>query len=104
MLAFKSKVFKANQIQDASQELLSKNSTNRKIVIQIREQLHDVKTLPIQVRSEVLFKPNFVYIVIGGLGGIGLELSNWMIRRGCRKLVICSRNGIKNSYQEYRVK
>ncbi|XP_037047414.1 fatty acid synthase-like isoform X2 [Bradysia coprophila] len=103
VLSFKSKVFAANQIQNASQELLNKNSTNRKIVIQVREQMHDVETLPVPVWPTVLFKPNSVYIVIGGLGGIGLELSNWMIKRGCRKLVLCSRNGIKNSYQEYRV-
>ncbi|KAG4079180.1 hypothetical protein HA402_015836 [Bradysia odoriphaga] len=103
VLSFKPKVFNANQIQDASQELFNKNATNRKIVIQIREQMHDVETLPVRVWPRVLFKPNLVYIVIGGLGGIGLELSNWMIKRGCRKLVLSSRNGIKNSYQEYRV-
>lgn len=39
------------------------------------------------------------YVIIGGLGGFGLELSNWLIERGCKKLVLSSRNGLKKGYQ-----
>ncbi|KAJ8019038.1 Fatty acid synthase [Holothuria leucospilota] len=42
---------------------------------------------------------NKVYLVVGGLGGFGLELANWLVSRGCRKLVITTRSGIKNGYQ-----
>jgi fatty acid synthase len=40
----------------------------------------------------------------GGLGGFGLELADWLVSRGARKLVLASRNGIKNGYQSLRVR
>ncbi|CAG9771436.1 unnamed protein product [Ceutorhynchus assimilis] len=43
------------------------------------------------------------YIICGGLGGFGLELADWLILRGCKNLVLTSRNGIKNGYQAYRI-
>ncbi|XP_025262580.1 fatty acid synthase-like [Camponotus floridanus] len=43
------------------------------------------------------------YIVIGGLGGFGLELTDWLILRGARNLVLTSRTGIKNGYQQSRI-
>lgn len=44
------------------------------------------------------------YIILGGLGGFGLELADWMVIRGCRKLVLTSRTGFRNGYQKMRVK
>ncbi len=35
----------------------------------------------------------------GGLGGIGLQLCQWLIQRGAQKLVLNSRNGISDSFQ-----
>jgi len=43
------------------------------------------------------------YIVLGGLGGFGLELIDWLIQRGAKNLVLTSRNGIRNGYQRSRV-
>jgi fatty acid synthase len=40
----------------------------------------------------------------GGLGGFGLELADWLVSRGARKLVLSSRNGIKTGYQSLRVR
>lgn len=40
----------------------------------------------------------------GGLGGFGLELAEWLVSRGARKLVLTSRNGIKTGYQSLRVR
>lgn len=45
-----------------------------------------------------------VYVVIGGLGGFGLELIDWLILRGARKVVINSRRGISNGYQSTRIR
>ena len=44
------------------------------------------------------------YIVTGGLGGFGLELSLWLASVGARKLVLTSRQGIKSTYQEMQVR
>ncbi|XP_012058768.1 PREDICTED: fatty acid synthase-like [Atta cephalotes] len=43
------------------------------------------------------------YIILGGLGGFGLELIDWLILRGARNVVLVSRNGIKNGYQRMKV-
>ncbi|KYN20666.1 Fatty acid synthase [Trachymyrmex cornetzi] len=44
------------------------------------------------------------YIILGGLGGFGLELTDWLIFRGARNVVLISRNGIKNGYQRMKVR
>jgi len=40
----------------------------------------------------------------GGLGGFGLELADWLVLRGARKLVLSSRTGIRTGYQNLRVR
>ncbi|KAF9823812.1 hypothetical protein SFRURICE_006663, partial [Spodoptera frugiperda] len=47
---------------------------------------------------------DYVYIVVGGLGGFGLELADWLIMRGGRKILLTSRRGITNGYQSSRLK
>lgn len=44
------------------------------------------------------------YVIIGGLGGIGLELADWLVTRGARKLVLSSRTGIQTNYQVQRIR
>lgn len=39
----------------------------------------------------------------GGLGGFGLELTDWAISRGAKNIILCSRSGIQTGYQKYRV-
>ncbi|XP_051154827.1 fatty acid synthase [Leptopilina boulardi] len=43
------------------------------------------------------------YILLGGLGGFGLELADWLVLRGAQNLVLTSRTGIRNGYQKMRV-
>lgn len=40
----------------------------------------------------------------GGLGGFGLELADWLVLRGARKLVLTSRKGITSGYQAMRIR
>lgn len=35
----------------------------------------------------------------GGLGGVGLEMAHWLITRGAKKIVLVSRSGVTNGYQ-----
>ena len=49
--------------------------------------------------QQTLFHPNKSYIITGGLGGFGLELSQWMVSRGAKNLILVSRKGIKDNYQ-----
>lgn len=39
------------------------------------------------------------FMYLGGLGGFGLELANWLILRGATKIVLTSRSGIRTGYQ-----
>ncbi len=43
--------------------------------------------------------PSKSYIITGGLGGFGLELSHWLISRGARHMVLTSRSGVRTGYQ-----
>lgn len=43
-------------------------------------------------------------VIAGGLGGFGLELVDWLTKRGARKIVLSSRSGIKSGYQALRIK
>ncbi|CAD6237321.1 GSCOCG00002249001-RA-CDS, partial [Cotesia congregata] len=47
---------------------------------------------------------NCSYVILGGLGGFGLELADWLVLRGARNLVLTSRSGLKNGYQRMRVR
>ena len=44
------------------------------------------------------------YIIVGGLGGFGLELAYWTVLRGAKRLILTSRTGIKNAYQKLYLK
>ncbi|XP_048505788.1 fatty acid synthase-like [Athalia rosae] len=43
------------------------------------------------------------HLILGGLGGFGLELADWLVLRGAKKLVFTSRKGISNGYQQMRI-
>ncbi|XP_065298319.2 fatty acid synthase-like [Dermacentor albipictus] len=76
-----------------------------KVVIQIRpeegSQCTPTHALPVMI--EAVARPCFYghksYVIVGGLGGFGLELAEWMVSRGCRKLLLISRTGVRTGYQ-----
>ncbi|XP_039501306.1 fatty acid synthase isoform X1 [Drosophila santomea] len=96
------KVFLAHEIEQAFRHLVGGKHIG-KVVIQVREQPHDPSTLPVRVLSQVYFKNNLTYVIPGGLGGFGMELSDWMALRGARKLLLSSSRGITKDYQLFRM-
>ncbi|KAB0791247.1 hypothetical protein PPYR_03047 [Photinus pyralis] len=48
--------------------------------------------------------PQNCSIIVGGLGGLGLELADWLVLRGVKRLVLVSRAGIKNGYQATKIR
>lgn len=56
-----------------------------------------VPVVPASYRNTDLFNPVKSYLLVGGLGGIGRALAEWMFRRGARKLIFLSRSGIERS-------
>ncbi|XP_043288036.1 fatty acid synthase [Venturia canescens] len=43
--------------------------------------------------------PDKSYVLVGGLGGFGLELADWLITRGAQYIVLVSRSGVRTGYQ-----
>lgn len=76
-----------------------------KVLIEVRkEDDTELKSNIVKVIPKTVLNPLKTYIVTGGLGGFGIELALWLIQIGCRKLVLTSRSGIKNSYQAMQVR
>ena len=75
-----------------------------KVLIKVRDEEPSRKPVKPEIKliaaiPKTYMNPDKSYILIGGLGGFGLELSNWLIKRGAKKLVLTSRSGIRNGYQ-----
>ncbi|XP_062548539.1 fatty acid synthase-like [Armigeres subalbatus] len=96
-------VFGGDELEKAMRYLASGKHTG-KVLIKLREKDTDIQTIPMTYLSKVHCNPSQVYIIVGGLGGFGLELADWLVLRGCRKLVISSGRGITKPYQDYRIK
>ncbi|KAL1471047.1 hypothetical protein MTO96_040149 [Rhipicephalus appendiculatus] len=56
--------------------------------------------IALEVAARPYFYAHKSYVIVGGLGGFGLELAEWMVTgRGCRKLLLTSRTGVRTGYQ-----
>jgi fatty acid synthase, animal type len=95
--------FEASQVEQAFRFLASAKHIG-KVVLKVREGENDSGTLPIPVVPRVYCSPDYSYIIPGGLGGFGLELADWLVLRGCKKLVLSSSRGLTKTYQTYRIK
>ncbi|XP_039303879.1 fatty acid synthase [Solenopsis invicta] len=79
-----------------------------KVLLKIRDEepkkcvLPMPKTLTAIPRTYI--NPEKSYILVGGLGGFGLELADWIISRGAKVIVLVSRSGIRTGYQSLCVR
>ena len=67
---------------------MSKGQHMGKIVLEVDDWLPENYQQPTQ-----LFDFNKYYLITGGLGGLGLELMNWMYTKGANNFILTSRNG-----------
>jgi fatty acid synthase len=102
-----STTFNENQIEQAFRFMASGKHIG-KVVLKIRDeesrksQRSKFKTVTAIPRTYM--DPDKTYILVGGLGGFGLELANWLVNRGANKIVLTSRSGIKTGYQSLCVR
>ncbi|XP_055642546.1 fatty acid synthase-like [Toxorhynchites rutilus septentrionalis] len=94
--------FNASELEKAMRFLASGKHTG-KILIKLRQHEKDLESLPITYVPREYCNPEQVCVIVGGLGGFGLELADWLIIRGCRKLVLSSSRGVTKPYQKYRI-
>ncbi|KAJ9597742.1 hypothetical protein L9F63_011350 [Diploptera punctata] len=92
-------VFSHNEIQSAFQYVKNGDSSKKVIVWIQGEKENKLSAIP-----KLHMDPEKVYILIGGLGGFGMELAQWMVQRGARKLVLTSRRGIVVGYKALRIR
>ena len=99
-------VFEKTEAEEAFRFMASGKHIG-KVLIRIRADSDDAGSpaIPITLVAsrQTFFHPNKSVIVTGGLGGFGLELARWLVDRGCTKMVLSSRTGIKTSYQRLTV-
>lgn len=52
--------------------------------------------------SNSLFRNDASYLLVGGLGGLGRAIAQWMVDNGAKKIVFLSRSGLNSqSSQEF---
>ncbi|XP_003739693.1 fatty acid synthase [Galendromus occidentalis] len=96
-------VFNLEQAEEAFR-LMAAGKHLGKVIIKVKDEeprtqmTPSLKTVP--ARSRIGFSSRKIFIIIGGLGGFGLELSDWLVRRGVRNLVLTSRSGVRDGYQK----
>lgn len=70
-----------------------------KIIIKIRDEDDEKVVKTVSAVPRTYMNPYKSYVIVGGLGGFGLELTDWMITRRAKHFVLSSRSGIKSGYQ-----
>lgn len=77
-------------------EMLTEVLTRHRTVIQpLLTQPVDLEEANLRVNQEhaSLFSPEKAYVLVGGIGSLGLEIALWMYENGARTIVLTSRSG-----------
>ncbi|KAF8774577.1 Fatty acid synthase like protein [Argiope bruennichi] len=100
-------VFGRNAIEEAFR-YMAKGVHIGKVLLKIRDEEPQKSAIPksliLPAVPETQFFFNKVYIVIGGLGGFGIELTKWAMERGARNIILTSRYGARTPYHHYCLK
>jgi acyl transferase domain-containing protein/NADPH:quinone reductase-like Zn-dependent oxidoreductase/thioesterase domain-containing protein/acyl carrier protein len=97
-------VFEIDQIEEAFR-FMAQGKHIGKVLVKVcdprglNEPMIQVQGLP-----KVWFTPTETYVITGGLGGFGLELTQWIVERGARRVILTSRSGIRTGYQARKIK
>ncbi|KAF5302952.1 hypothetical protein FQA39_LY02132 [Lamprigera yunnana] len=84
---------------------LANSVPNKEILIKFRDEKDSVR-YPILMKAKARYYCNSksVYILVGGLGGFGMEFVDWLIKRNAKKIVIAVRNDAFSGYQQFKMK
>ncbi|KAI1563604.1 Polyketide synthase modules protein, partial [Pyrenophora tritici-repentis] len=85
-------IFKLAEVDKALQYVRGKSYVGSAIILpQPGEKVH---VIPKTVISLGVDSPGSTYLIVGGLGGIGLATAYWMMEHGAKNLLIVSRNAL----------
>ena len=92
-------VFEADKIQDAFR-YMQKGIHMGRIVVRIPA---DPTSLPMTLPSpKPTFSPDAVYLLAGGLGGLGQSILSWMVSHGARHLMVLSPSaGTRDEHHQF---
>lgn len=95
-------VFTEQQIEDGFKFLLTDEYIG-KTLLKIRDEESNKCMSPppksVSAVPRTYMNPRKSYIIVGGLGGFGLELTNWIIARGAKFIILVTSSGICTGYQ-----
>ncbi|XP_015113130.1 fatty acid synthase [Diachasma alloeum] len=94
-------IFSRDQIEPAFRYMAAGKHIG-KVILEVQDEKSLGVSIPALPRYHC--RKNRSYIILGGLGGFGLELADWLVLRGAQHLILTSRSGVKNGYQLMRVK
>ena len=83
------KVFKATEVRDAFR-YMQKGQHIGKIVVTMPEDPAEFG--PSVKKQGAKFRSDASYLMVGGFGGLGKSVSNWMVENGARHLIFLSRS------------
>ncbi|KFZ17687.1 hypothetical protein V501_01603 [Pseudogymnoascus sp. VKM F-4519 (FW-2642)] len=84
-----SRIFDASEVEGAFR-YMQKGSHIGKILVKMP---HDLNTIPMTPTVQDLeLRSDASYLLVGGLGGIGRQVSTWMVEHGARHLIFLSRS------------
>lgn len=97
-------IYSESQIEEAFRFMATGKHIG-KILVKIREEEKEPIASPprkiVPAIPRTYFYGDKSYLVVGGLGGFGIELVNWMITRGAENFVLSSRSKARKGYQSF---
>ncbi|XP_074602980.1 fatty acid synthase-like [Brevipalpus obovatus] len=92
-------VFEMERVKDAFRYMAAGKHMG-KVVIRVQDS-ENIGKPSILALNSIKFHSDKMYIIVGGFGGLGLEVALWMAFNGAKNIVINSRSGPKTSYHQY---
>ena len=72
-------------------------------MIQVKDESASVPLL-LSAIARTACHPHKSHVIVGGLGGFGLELTQWLVEHGARYVVLTSPVGVCTGYQDRRIR
>lgn len=86
--------YPVDQAAHAFRSLVSGKTSGKLMLVTDDEAMVPVRTSD---DSAYRFSNNATYVVAGGLGGIGRQITRWLVRRGATNILLLSRSGVESN-------
>ncbi|KAF1813477.1 polyketide synthase [Eremomyces bilateralis CBS 781.70] len=87
--------FSYGEAEKAFRMVLTRTHPGKAVLVPSKDDM--VMVTPTKFRARQLFSTEKTYLLVGGLGGLGRTLAEWMIRKGATKIAFLSRSGTNKS-------